>query len=328
MKVAFRADGSPAMGTGHVMRCVTLATSARNLGHEPLLALNHTGVEWLEEYIVEVGIPVKRVPARELSVEQFVDFGPDRVLIDSYVYSDAEINAIASSARTAVIVDFNTRTATAAMYIDPNLGGVAREPHSAEWLVGSNYAMIRPAILEQRYGDCAAFDTAHPRILVFIGGSDPLGLTGTVVTAAIDELPGAVVTAIGGDAVRSELFEAGYQVTVVAPGPELPRLMGEADIVVCAAGTSAWDVSAIGKPAVFLGIVDNQMVSVAQIREHDLGPVIDARGLTRDEIGTAVRASVREVVADSRLRRKRVTRMKDLFDGLGAERIIRKLAGE
>ena len=105
--------------------------------------------------------------------------------------------------------------------------------------------------------------------------------------------PGATVTAIGGETARADLADFSEKVTVVSPGQQLPRLLGDADVIVCAAGTSAWDVSAIGKPAVFLGIVDNQMVSVGQIREHDLGPVIDARGLTNEELGSEVRAGVR-----------------------------------
>lgn len=330
MRIAFRADGSPTMGTGHVMRCVTLAAAARELGHDPVLVINATGVEWLEDYISETGLPVTRVNANELTVDQFAGFDPDRVLIDSYVYSDAAIESVAETVRTAVIVDFNTRTAAAAMYIDPNLGGIAREPHTAEWLVGSDYAMIRPAILEQRADEGHRFDEQQPHVLVFVGGSDPLGLTTTVVRAVATEVPGATITAVGGESVRAELDAdtIADRVTVVSPGQQLPRLMGDADVIVCAAGTSAWDVSAIGTPAVFLGIVDNQMVSVEQIRQHDLGPVIDARGMSAEELGSEVRAGVREILSDSQLRAERVNRMTNLFDGRGAERIVTALCGD
>lgn len=329
MRIAFRADGSPTQGTGHVMRCVTLAAAARELGHEPMLVINSTGVEWLETYIAETGLPVTRVDANELHAGQFEGFDPERILVDSYVYTDDEIASVAAGIRTAVIVDFNTRSAPAALYIDPNLGGIAREPKSAEWLVGSDFAMIRPAILEKRDSDGASFDTEHPTVLVFVGGSDPLNLTATVVGAVTEEVPGATVIAIGGDSARAEL--AGLidanRVTVVDPGQRLPELMGAADVIVCAAGTSAWDVSAIGKPAVFLGIVDNQMVSIEQIRQHDLGPVIDATHVSGPAFTAAVRSGVREILTNDGLRAERVQRMTDLFDGRGSQRIITVLAG-
>ena len=327
MRFAFRADGSPTMGTGHVMRCVTLAAAARTMGHEPTLFINDTDVDWLESYIAETGLPVTRVNAHELTVDQFAGFGPDRVLVDSYVYTDDDISAVATAIPTAVIVDFNTRAAPAALYIDPNLGGIAREPSKAEWAVGSDYAMIRPAILEQRDDDGSRFDVDRPHILAFVGGSDPFGLTATVVRAIAAEVPGAIITAVGGSAVRADLESdpIADRVTVVEPGQQLPRLMGDVDVIVCAAGTSAWDVSAIGKPAVFLGIVDNQMVSVEQIREHDLGPVIDARGMSADELGRHIRAGLNEILDDSALRHQRVNRMTELFDGKGAERIIDRM---
>lgn len=330
MRIAFRADGSPAQGTGHVMRCVTLAATAKELGHDPMLVINHTGVDWLEKYIAESGLPVTRVEPGVLSIAQFQGFNPDRSVIDSYVFTDTEITEVAEKIRSAVIVDFNTRHAPAEVYIDPNLGGVAREPHSAEWLVGSDFAIIRESILVQRDCDGAAFDTEHPKILVFVGGSDPLGLTAPVVNAVAAEVPGAHIIAVGtksaDDHIDSQLRDSG-RVTVVEPGQSLPRLMGRSDVIVCAAGTSAWDVSAIGKPAVFLGIVDNQMVSIDQIRRHDLGPVVDATALSGAAFIEGVRAGLREILSDYGRRATRVTRMTELFDGHGSARIITALVG-
>jgi len=329
MRIAFRADGSPTRGTGHVMRTLTLAESAREHGHEPMLFVNDTGVEWLEEFIGDTGLPVVRVPLGKLTLEQFAGFDPQRVLVDSYDYSDDAIDAIAAHVRTAVIVDFNDRTASAALYIDPNLGGKAREPHSAQWLAGSEYTIIRPAVRAQRDEDGATFDTERPRVLVFVGGSDPLGLTASVARAIADEVPGAVVSTVGNETSRTELLDlvdAG-RVSFSYPGTELPRLMGESDIIVCAAGTSAWDVATIGKPALFIGVVDNQMVSIAQIRQHDLGPVVDATELTGSALSRAVQQGVREILADDQLRLARFQRMTTLFDGLGSSRIIGALCG-
>jgi spore coat polysaccharide biosynthesis predicted glycosyltransferase SpsG len=330
MRIAFRADGSPTMGTGHVMRCLTLAEAARERGHDPMVFVNDTEVDWLEGYINDTGLPVVRVPLGELTHDQFAGFDPERILVDSYDYSDDAIDAVAAHVRTAVIVDFNDRDAAAAMYIDPNLGGKARGPHGAQWLVGSEYTIIRPAIRAERDEDGATFDTEHPRVLVFVGGSDPLGLTAAVARAITTEVPGALVSAVGSAAAKIELLDlvdAG-RLTFHNPGTSLPRLMGESDVIVCAAGTSAWDVSTIGKPALFIGVVDNQMVSIAQIRQHDLGPVVNATELSGSALSRAVQHGVREILADNQLRLARVQRMTTLFDGRGASRIIDALCAD
>jgi spore coat polysaccharide biosynthesis predicted glycosyltransferase SpsG len=324
MKIALRADGSSAQGTGHVMRCLTLANSALSLGHEVMLFVNSTGVPWLEDYLESSGVPITRVDAHHLSVKPFVTWGANRVVIDSYEYGDDEIDAVSDIIPTAVLVDFGTRSANAQWYIDTNLGAQPRSPETSTWLVGSEYSLIRDAIRDQRDPDGATIDAGSPSILVFLGGSDPLNLTETVVRAVRNAVPESRVTAIGGSDVR-DAFAGDSQVTVVSPGNNLPEHMGEADIIVSAAGTSAWDVCTVGKPTVFLGLVDNQIPSVNEIQRAGLGPAVDCRNMTPAELSEAVAESVRTLVDDSEFRVTAVGHMNRLFDGAGAERVVRAL---
>ncbi|PVZ70202.1 UDP-2,4-diacetamido-2,4,6-trideoxy-beta-L-altropyranose hydrolase [Pelagibaculum spongiae] len=54
MRVVFRCDAATHIGTGHVMRCLTLATALKNLGHEILfISRAHTG--HLHDFILEKG---------------------------------------------------------------------------------------------------------------------------------------------------------------------------------------------------------------------------------------------------------------------------------
>ena len=325
MKIALRADGSSTQGTGHVMRCLTLANAALSLGHEVMLFVNTTGVPWLEDYIESSGVPLTRVDAHHLSVEPFVAWGANRVVIDSYEYSDDEIDDVSEVIPTAVLVDFGTRNANAQWYIDTNLGAQPRSPESSTWLAGSEYSLVRNAIRDQRDPDGATVDADSPSILVFLGGSDPLNLTETVVRAVRNAVPESRVTTIGRADV-SDAFASDSQVTVVSPGNNLPEHMGEADIIVSAAGTSAWDVCTVGKPTVFLGLVDNQIPSVHEIQRAGLGPAVDCRNMTPAELSEAVAGSVRTIVDDSEFRAAAVGHMNRLFDGVGAERVVSALA--
>lgn len=322
MKIALRADGSSTQGTGHVMRCLTLANAALTLGHEVMLFVNTTGVPWLEDYIESSGVPLTRVDAQLLSVEPFISWGANRVVIDSYEYADDEIDAVSKVIPTAVLVDFGTRSANAQWYIDTNLGAQPRSPESSTWLAGSEYSLVRTAIRDQRDPDGATVDADSPSILVFLGGSDPLNLTETVVRAVRKAVPESRVTAIGGSDVRVA-FSNDSHVTVVVPGNNLPDCIGQADIVVTAAGTSAWDACTVGKPTVFLGLVDNQIPSVEEIQRAGLGPAVDCRKMTPAELGEAVAGSVRTLVSDSEFRVAAVGHMNRLFDGFGTERVIR-----
>jgi spore coat polysaccharide biosynthesis predicted glycosyltransferase SpsG len=99
--------------------------------------------------------------------------------------------------------------------------------------------------------------------------------------------------------------------------------MGEADIIVSAAGTSAWDVCTVGKPTVFLGLVDNQIPSVHEIQQAGLGPAVDCRNMTPAELSEAVAGGVLTLLHDSGFRVAAVGHMNRLFDGMGAERVVR-----
>lgn len=324
MRIAFRADGSRTQGTGHVMRCLTLAEAARTAGHEPRLFVNDTGVDWLERHIVESGVAVTRVPAGELAIGPFEEWGAARLVIDSYDYADSAIDDVALRVKTMVLVDFGTREAEVEWYLDTNLGAEPRHPSDATWLTGSRYSLVRSAILAERDPDGATINEDEPSVLVFLGGSDPLGLTVDVVHTVLGAIPTATVIAVGGPDVSDKL-DGEPRVHVERPGDSLPVLMGAADIIVCAAGTSSWDVCTIGKPAVFLGIVDNQVAGIGQIRRADLGPAIEGTALSPEQFQSAIADAVREIVTDSARRRERADRMRELFDGDGAARVVSAL---
>lgn len=323
MRIAFRADASPTQGTGHVMRCLTLAAAAAERGHAAGLFVNDTGVEWLESYIASSDVEVIRVMKDVLAAEPFIEWRADRVVIDSYEYTDADIDDVQNVVPSLVLVDFDfrNREASPSWYLDSNLGAVPREPTSSTWLTGSSYSLVRSAMRAQRDTDGGSIDTTAPHIVVFLGGSDPFGLTARTISAVLDAAPGARVSTVGNDSVR-DTFAEDERVTVTQPGTELPAMLGSADIIVCAAGTSAWDVCTIAKPAVFLGLVDNQIPSIKEIRLADVGPAIDATSMTVDEFAEAVTAGVREILSDTALRQARVARMRELFDGNGAGRVI------
>ncbi|MEN9740110.1 MAG: hypothetical protein RLZ72_376, partial [Actinomycetota bacterium] len=142
MRIAFRADASPTQGTGHVMRCLTLAAAAIEAGHDAGLFVNDTGVAWLEEYISSSDVAVTRVEKDSLTAEPFVEWNADRLVVDSYEYSDSAIDAVQAAVPTLVLVDFGTRAAQVSWYLDSNLGAEARSPESSVWLAGSEYSLV------------------------------------------------------------------------------------------------------------------------------------------------------------------------------------------
>src|SRR5699024_10132488 len=120
------------------------------------------------------------------------------------------------------------------------------------------------------------------------------------------------------DAVRAE---AGEAVELLGPSPAFLEHASAADLVVSAAGTTAWELACIGVPSLLVAVVENQRAGY----EAALAERI-ARGLgTLEQVRadpSAATAEVELAVADLRARRTWAPVGREKVDGHGAERIV------
>src|SRR5690606_4872523 len=101
----------------------------------------------------------------------------------------------------------------------------------------------------------------------------------------------------------------------------LPEILGSADVVVSAAGTSAWDVCTMGRPAVLVGVVENQSAGLARALEAGVALGVDATLESSDRTGTLLA----RLLDDQDVRRAVVERALAVFDGRGVERVANAL---
>ncbi len=61
MRILLRSDAGVQTGTGHVMRCLTLAEELLGRGHEVVLLGSIGDVAWLREQVADSGVEVQDV---------------------------------------------------------------------------------------------------------------------------------------------------------------------------------------------------------------------------------------------------------------------------
>jgi len=322
MRFVFRADASVTQGSGHVMRCLTLAEEVASRGHEVTFASNVESVPWLSKHLARKGYSQVPAVADALDAAALLSLDPDWVIVDSYRIPVNSISSLSQRVALLAIVDGTTRGIDAGLYLEQNLGSDASPwPEVGDrMLAGSRYALVRDDILAQRRPDPSV--VAPPvRLTAFMGGTDP---SGTIVEVAARlrrvsttiELT-IVAPAKWHDGVRESL--AGLSAVVIEPTTALPSLLGSAHVIVSAAGTSAWDVCTLGIPAVFIGVVDNQSESLGEVVDRGLALGIDLTlGQSLDELAGAVDA----LATDMTLRRDMVSRCASQFDGRGKRRVV------
>lgn len=223
MKVVFRADSSIQIGTGHVMRCLTLANELKRQGHEcwfvsrehpgnlndfissqghGLLTLFSPVVEWnraaeaqSDDYTLWLGVPWQD-DARETK-DSISSLKPDYLVVDHYAL-DARWERVLDDFvdKIVVIDDLADRPHSCAVLLDQNLGRSSTDydgllPPECLRLIGPDYALLRPEFVEMREKSLERRKrTELSRILISLGGVDRANVTGRVLsTLAKSALP-------------------------------------------------------------------------------------------------------------------------------------------
>lgn len=216
MKVVFRADSGLHIGTGHVMRCLTLANALQAMGAEAIFMTRaHTGhaisaISDAGHRVVTMpgntGLPYGAHPAPpahaawleadwRLDAAQtratLQEFGANWLVMDHYALDQEwQEAAIHEHSRLLVIDDLADRPHKADILLDQNFGRKAADyarlvPASCECWIGPVYALLRPefARLRREALTRRAALIQPQRLLITLGGIDKGNATARVLDA-------------------------------------------------------------------------------------------------------------------------------------------------
>lgn len=218
MNIAFRTDASLAIGTGHAMRCLTLADALASRGAEcHFICREHPGN--LTEHIRRKGHTVHALPQAEsgfsadmqaptpihahwLGCDWQTDAAQTRailaekttdwLIVDHYALDARWEKALRGNCgKIMVIDDLADRPHDCDLLLDQNLGRKATDydalvPAHCQRLIGPRYALLRPEFAALRAYSLQRRRRQQPRlgrILVAMGGVDQPNATGQVLEA-------------------------------------------------------------------------------------------------------------------------------------------------
>jgi UDP-2,4-diacetamido-2,4,6-trideoxy-beta-L-altropyranose hydrolase len=237
-RIVFRVDASAQMGSGHVMRCLTLAKALSAQGSEAVFACrSHPGhlgahieacgfkVVWVGEGTSAsgpaqatnnaAGLQTTYADWLGVSPETDADQCRDRLskehwdllVVDHYALDarwEAKMRPCVS--RLVVIDDLANRAHDCDVLIDQNLGRDSwdyrdRVPSGCRLLTGPNYALLRPEFPDLRAASLTRRNAAGlKRILISMGGVDLHNATGRIleVLAELSFMSGLEVCVVMG----------------------------------------------------------------------------------------------------------------------------------
>ncbi|HEX5792517.1 MAG TPA: UDP-2,4-diacetamido-2,4,6-trideoxy-beta-L-altropyranose hydrolase, partial [Rheinheimera sp.] len=197
MKILFRADASTRIGSGHVMRCLTLAQTLTKLGAECHFVCRQTDGN-LNDLICQQGYQLYTLAGTADEQQdaaqtlQQLRQSYQLLIVDHYALAQQYCSALRQRCKHIMVIDdLANRRHDCDLLLDQNLLPQAeqryaeRVPAHCETLLGPRYALLR----EEFYQAAAPRDPN--RILIGFGGSDEQHLTALAIKALQQLKPGA-----------------------------------------------------------------------------------------------------------------------------------------
>ncbi|MBR3622981.1 MAG: UDP-2,4-diacetamido-2,4,6-trideoxy-beta-L-altropyranose hydrolase [Selenomonadaceae bacterium] len=343
MRVVIRVDSSFLIGSGHLMRCLTLAEQLRQKGVYDIVFVSRNLEGNLCSLIKSLGFTLVTLPKHDanpnlegyatwLTVSQELDAKEtifaisrpqkvDWLIVDSYAIDETWENMLRPFVNHIMAIDdLANRKHNVDALLDQNFSPNREKvyeglvPKECSLLMGLDYLLLRDEFyvakkeMRQRNGGI-------DRILVFFGGADLTDETSKTLEA-MEYFPEIYVdVAVGGsnphaekiaDRCRThEKWKYHYQVDYMA------SLMANADLAIGAGGTATWERCFLELPSLVVSIADNQSGGGEY---YDSLGIWKYLGESKSVSALDIVSAVKEICRTSKLYGKMINAMRKLFE--------------
>jgi len=364
MKIVFRTDASIRIGTGHVMRCLTLADELTRQRHEcRFVCREHVGHlgdlitskgydlillpshidddqatqdSRSDDYIRWLGVPWQEDAGQ--TIDTLTPWKPDWLVVDHYALDAQWENALTNAVRNIMVIDdLANRPHECSLLLDQNVLDdtiVERYEHltgeDCTLLLGPKFALLRPEYAELAKS-LPQRDGVVSRVLVFVGGSDPYHLTERYLRVLTEsEFRHLLVDVVIGKnhpapAIVESLVEARAKTRLYSMLPSLAALMVRADLMLGAGGATNWERMCLGLNSIVISVAENQN----QVnKELSSSALIHFLGKA-EEVDSLIISDILKVLIESpETISVSSERMRAIVDGLGCARVVNKLLSQ
>ncbi len=360
MNILVRVDSSIKIGTGHLMRCLTLANALQDQGHDVYFicrdlkgninqSVVHQGhnlfllpspgkkfasqhddtthakwleVQWQQDYKETSRVIQKIIPQFEwLLVDNYaLDYRWEN-LLRLYVNKIMVIDDIADRKHDCdIILDQN-------YYSNLNTRYDCFVPFTCRMLLGPKYAILRPEFLQERQ-NLPQRDFFIKRILVFFGGVDSSNETSKALKAIeILDKPDLNIDVVIGSSNpnKSKILKQCKSMPCVVCHDHVENIaefMVKADLAIGAGGTTTWERCCLGLPSLVEILEENQIAIAEGIDEANAGRNC---GIAQDVTPESLSEEILNLMTSTTLLSDCSKASFNLVDGEGALRVTQAI---
>lgn len=336
-ELIIRADGNTAIGSGHIMRCLSIAQALQKNGVQCIFVCADEVMRDLIEqkgffyYCLESDY---RVMEKELpTLVHFIEEQhPAGILLDSYFATPAYMKILYSKTLLIYLDDQDTFLYPANIVINYNLfssemGYEKRYQHTeTQVILGCRYVPLREEFCKLPLRPPTE---KIQNILVSTGGADPMGIGQALLRYAEEKtnyewhfIVGKLSSQMKKIQLSSEWEKSIHLHENVT---QMAKLMCSCDLAISASGSTLYELCAAGTPTLCYTFADNQIPAA---KAFDAAGLMISLGDYRD--GTEIffhklDNAIKTVVRNPKMRTQLSNRMQTVVDGRGAERLAKQI---
>ena len=339
--IIIRADANEKIGSGHVMRCLSIAR-AFNCKNKDVLFVSAD--EKSKRIIENCGFPFvclnsdwEKMDSELVELRNLLLLEkPELLIVDSYYVTEHYFHELSHLVRIVYIDDLNKACWDVRAVINYNIfAGICNYSEYGEntsLILNTQYAPLR----DEFYG-CPEHITREKVQSIFVsaGGSDPERITERIINEMTTAFPDVVFHIIIGsfnpniETIKSD-SRTKTNVQLHINEQCVAHIMQSCDMAISASGSTLYELCACGLPTITYSLADNQIIAAEQFEKHEL--MLNAGDCRNNHLFIPRLTKMIDSLAENaKLRIEMSRKMQKMVDGKGAYRIVRVLmdiAGE
>jgi UDP-2,4-diacetamido-2,4,6-trideoxy-beta-L-altropyranose hydrolase len=331
-----RADASPHIGTGHVMRCLALAQAWQLRGGDAVF-VTHCSSNGLRRRLSDEGfkiVALKRPypdPGDWKASSNVLAAHPGAwVVLDGYHLDSAYQRLVKEAGHPVLVIDDMAHLDYyyGDLLLNQNIHAEQLKyscgPHT-RLLLGTRYVLLRREFWPWDGWQRKISQVAN-RVLVTLGGADRDNQTLKVIQALrqveVSDLEATVVVGVDnphlGELEATTRYSP-FEIRFLHNASNMPALMAGVDVAVSSGGTTCWELAFMGLPFLTMVIAPNQKEIAESLAKTGIALNCGWFSSCSPE---DLAENLTAMIKDSGLRKCFSQRGKKLVDGQGSARIL------
>lgn len=343
-----RTDANGQVGSGHLMRCLTIAEAAGRAGSSTMfLMADGTAEEFLQErgqrYCVlhtdfrdmEKELPVLLETVKKLIAEGGTDLAEKHFfLVDSYQITVSYMTELKKLLKSIGVIelglleDYGNTSYPADVVINYNIYGTgfSYTINAKRALLGCSYMPLRREFAMQPY----EIREEVRNILLTTGGGDTYRIAEDLVKR-LQKISGIHLHVVCGKFSESRnallaMAKEDENLKIYSDVKNIWELMADCDAAISASGTTLYELCAIGVPTVCFSFADNQILPGKTFGEKTEMTYAGDYNENKEAMYESIEKRLEALICMPKEERLQISEnLRSVTDGKGADRIITEI---